>query len=153
MTSVHLLRPEPERMSGQAQVYLAASAAIALVMGAACWFWGGWFRAPAYSTLLSVLPLWAWGLTWTASAALSGYAAVRRRELPARLSLIVSAGATGMWASGFIAAAIEGRLTGPTGIVGWFGLVLKDLIVCVDPLRTPLEPVLRRLRRLNGSSP
>lgn len=139
------LRPEPERMTGRAQVYLAVTAVTHALMAYVCGFREDWFKASSYQTIRGVMPLPAWSAIFLVSALVCTYAALRRSETAARIGLILAASFIGTWEFGLVAAAINGTLAGPTGLIGWGALVAKDLIVCLEPLRTPLEPVLRRI--------
>ena len=142
------LTVQPEQMTPRAQAYLLATAVITHgPLAYYCAFHGDLFTATSYNTIRSVMPLQVWAVLFVTAAMTCAYAAIRRSEIAARVGLILAASFTGMWAFGFIAAAVAGTISGPTGIIGWLSLVAKDLIVCSNPLRTPLEAVLRRIEK------
>ncbi len=131
------------KMSPRARAYLWATAIPNAVIGGYCILDAPILRTPSYTTIGGVLPFPAWGALFTLVALFAAGGAISGRELPARLALVGSAFAFAMWAGGFGWAYFQGHLSGPTGVLVWGTLAVKDLIVCRQPLRSPFEVLTR----------
>jgi hypothetical protein len=100
-------------------------------------------RGPSYGVIHAVLPWPWWSALFLTVTALSIVGAISGREAASRLALIGAACSAATWAAGFGVAYFEGRLAGPTGVIVWGAIAVKDLIVCRQPLRSPFEPLTR----------
>lgn len=133
------------RMSARARFYLWATAVPALVVSLFCFFGGDLLAAPPYSVIRTVgFDTFAyWGGLYGVVAVCAAWAAVRGHETLARVALILSACAMACWAAGFGIAYHTHHLAGPTGVLVWGTLAVKDLTVCRQPLRSPFEAITR----------
>jgi ABC-type arginine transport system permease subunit len=133
------------RMSARARFYLWATAVPALVVSLFCFFGGQLLRAPSYSVIRTVgFNTFAyWGFLYGVVAVTAAWAAIRGHETLARFALIASAFGMACWAAGFGIAYHTHHLAGPTGVLVWGTLAVKDLTVCRQPLRSPFEAITR----------
>lgn len=139
------LARQSDDMTPRARAYLATAAVRHFLLALACVTIPDSFTSSSFDAIRSVLPLQAWGVVFFGVTVVAAWAVVRRSEPAARLSLIMSASSTAVWAGGLVAAYFTGTLTGPSGPIIWWAVVLKDLIVCRQPMRSPFEPLVRSL--------
>lgn len=144
----------PERMTGRARGYLAIAAGRHLVLGTLCAVKPEHFTSGSYDGIKDALPfvtgdgaLVVWGVIFIVVGILNVVPVVTGREVYARAGLLLGIVVTGFWIGGFIAAQITGSAAGPSGLVVWSALVLKDLTMLRDPLRNPFEPIVRQMMR------
>ena len=142
--SVTLPHPAPaDEMSPRARVYLAAGTFRHLTVGLFCIFAAHQFAAAAFLPIIRYLDLRVWGIAMVATAITLTLGALLRNRTMARTGLIMSAGITSLLASGlWLGAGLiwfsGGKATPITAII-LTALVVKDLAVCTDPMKTPLE--------------
>lgn len=135
-------------MTTRARGYLAVDVVFHGIVGLTCLFAADRLAAPSFRFIADLLPFQVWALGFLVTAAVCLYALVRSSEDWARLGLVASAVLTAVWAGGFMAALADVPLdqpAPPTGVAAWLAIAAKDLIVCRQPLRSPFEPLIRRL--------
>ncbi|GAB3598612.1 hypothetical protein GCM10027586_00680 [Kineococcus gypseus] len=136
---------EPERMTGRAQWYLIITAGAYLFIARFAIFHPDQWVSPSYDAIRLVAPLPAWGMAMVAAATMCLLGALTKSEGWARLGVAMAALSSGAWAWGFFASWVIGTLAGPTGPVAWGLITSFHLLQSRNPLRLPLEPVLRRV--------
>lgn len=139
-----------ERMTARARGYLTIAGVRHLLIGATCILASDLFISPAYSQIKQVLPIPWWGLLFCGNSALCLVAAATGNGHLARVGLIFSAASTAIWAGGFVAAIVsdiqaDRPISGPTGVVIFFAVAGKDLVVCRNPMRSPFEDLGQRI--------
>jgi hypothetical protein len=150
--AISSVRDTPEAMTGRARAYLSVNGLRHLLIGVFIIVQPGQFSAGAFIPIVSVIrPLWIWGAAFVATAVVCGVAVWLRSRAWARSGLIASAGTTavaaaGLWL-GIINLWLEGRPATIFTATILAALVAKDLIVCSQPMRTPLEDRLAPLPR------
>ena len=138
-----LLSEQPERMTNRAKLFLLTATVQHGALAAVCLLWPHLLASKAYEPA-SVFTWVAWGLAFAGVAAVCAWAAVTSNERLGRTGLAMSAVASGMWAAGFLLAFVLLK-QGLVGAVAFAVLMLKDLVALPDPLRAPMEPVVRRV--------
>ena len=133
----------PEEMSIRARVYLSAGLFRHLTTGLFCIFAANQFAAAAFIPIINFVSLPVWGGSMVCAAVALGCGAWLRHRTIARVGLIMSAAITALLASGLWLGAgfiwfSGGKATPITAII-LTALVVKDLAVCTDPMKTPLE--------------
>lgn len=136
---------DPEKMTPRARAYLAITAIQNGLLAYCCIAIPGTFRSSSFMPIISVAPLWVWGLMFCGSSAFSIAAAIAQRATLARIAMSWSAVAMGLVATGLVIAMINGMLTAPTGPIVWTALAAKDFVVCAQPMRSPFEALAQRL--------
>lgn len=134
----------PDKMTGRARRYLLIAAVRHLLIAVSTWVAADQFTSSSFDVIRAILPLWAWGVVFAGAGLTCAAAAVTGREILARVGLILSASSSALWAGGFLASYFAGELTSPTGVVIWWAVTVKDLIVCEQPLRSPFEALIRQ---------
>ena len=139
-----------ERMTARARGYLLIAGTRHLLIGTTCVTAADLFISPAYVQIKAVLPIPVWGLLFIANALVCLAAAAVGRATPARVGLILSAASTAVWGGGVVAAisadqAAGRQPSGPTGVVVFFAIAAKDLVVCRNPMRSPFEDLGQRI--------
>lgn len=140
-------------MTSRARAYLLVNVVFHGVTGLACLFAEERLAAPAFRFISELMPFWLWGIGFLITAAACLYALGRPNETWARVGLVLSAVSSAVWAGGFAAAVADvppGEPVSPTGVLAWGAIAVKDLIVCRQPLRSPFEPL---IKRLSGDEP
>lgn len=146
--------PPRERMTPRARFYMAVVATRSLLLAIFCIGFPGNFTSGGYRGLMqafepiqpeSVIQLW--GCAWAVTALTAYYATLTGREGEARAALLMSVVSTACWATGFTIALFSGIAAGPTGVIVWWALVLKDGSMLRQPLRNPFEPLVQRVLR------
>lgn len=137
----------PERMTGRARLYLLIACIRHVLVAVATWVMAGQFTSPAFDQIKAILPLPVWGILFAVAGLACGFAALFGHETLARVGLILSSTSSALWAGGFLAAALSGQTTSPTGVIIWWAVALKDLVMCGQPLRSPFEPLMRMFAR------
>lgn len=135
----------PEQMTGRARMYLAIAAVRHLLIAASTWLFTPYFTSPSFGQIRTIMPLQWWGILFAGAGLTCGIGALIGRETLARVGLILSASSSALWAGGFLAAALTGHTAAPTGVIIWWAVAFKDLVVCRQPLRSPFEPLVRML--------
>lgn len=133
----------PDEMTPRARVYLAFGCFRHFVVGWFCILASSQFTAAAFIPIVGYVALWVWGVAMVATSVLLGFGAAFRHRGAARWGLVLSAGitalmATGLWL-GATAIWLRGGTATPITAVLLTTFVGKDLAVCTDPMRTPLE--------------
>jgi hypothetical protein len=144
--SWHLwLSPPPEVMTGRARAYLGLAAAQNLALAYVCLAMPDQLRSASFVVAGSVMPFRAWGVTFAVVGigCIIGLAAARRSW--AFLGLAGSATAALMWLISYLVAASHGYLTTPIGPIVWAAMAGRDFVVCGQPMRSPLDPIIRRI--------
>lgn len=141
------LRNVPEEMTFWARVYLTIAAARQLGLGFYCLTRPELFIAGSFRTIEGIMPFRAWGAVFVATGLVLTYGVWSRKEGWARGGLLMSVGTTALWAGGFLAAYTLDSGGGPSGWIAWGSLALKDIVMCASPIRTPFEPIKRRVLR------
>lgn len=143
-SSVTLPHPAPpDEMSPRARVYLSAGMFRHITVGLFCILAADQFAAAAFLPIIGFVPLKYWGASMVLTAWTLGFGAFLRHRTIARVGLIMSAGitallATGLWLGAGFVWFSGGKATPITAII-LTALVVKDLAVCTDPMKTPLE--------------
>lgn len=135
----------PEQMTARARRYLAIASLRHVLIALTTWLAADQYRSSSFDQIRSILPLWCWGVVFAAAGSTCAVAALIGREAPARIGLILSAASSALWAGGFVAAYFAGQLSSPTGVIIWWAVTLKDLVVCEQPMRSPFEPLVRQV--------
>jgi hypothetical protein len=138
------LRHTPEKMTARARLYLLFTGLFELGIAYFAFAHPEQWRSHSYDALLLVFPLELWGGLVSVIGMLCLSAALLQHESFARVGAGLAALHAGAWASGFVAAWIIGVLQGPTGPLSWGLLTVFHLLQVAQPLRLPLEPILRR---------
>jgi hypothetical protein len=100
------------------------------------------FDSDAYNTLKLLFPLTTWGWIFIGVGTVALVAALTESATLARIALVLSVSLTAAWASGFISAAlVEEDVRNPTVLYLSLCVLLADLVLCSQPLRTPFEAV------------
>ena len=137
------LHTSPDDMSSRARVYLGAGASRHAAVGAFCIIGRDQFAAAAFIPILNFFDLSVWGVAMVATSLILLAGGSLRHRTIARTGLILSAVITALLASGLWLGAMSiwfagGKATPITAII-LTTLVIKDLAVCTDPMKTPLE--------------
>ncbi len=103
------------------------------------------FTSSTFHAVIGIAPLQTWSVVFIAAGTLIGWSAMRGSEGGARAGLGLAAVVSLMWAACFVIALFDGTSASPIGAIIWAALAGKDLVVCGQPLRSPLEPWVRRL--------
>lgn len=152
MTEAFHRAPQDERMSPRARFYMAVVAARTFALAVFCLVAPEDFTSQSYRGIIAALDelttdtaIRFWGGVFLLTAIVALFATFTGREAEARAALILSIFGAGCWAGGFIAAMIGGYGAGPTGVVIWTAIVLKDASMLRQPLRNPFEPIARKV--------
>lgn len=137
-------RTDPAKMTGRAQLYLTVGGLRHLATGAFMIFAAHRFTSASFIPIINTAPLWVWGTLSILTGSLMSFAAVARTETPARWGLIGSSIVTGMIGVGLTLAALQNSVAGVVGAFVYLSVTAKDLIQCLDPLRSPFESLFRR---------
>lgn len=143
MVTIYPHVPE-EQMTWRARAYLVVGALRHLGVGATGLAVPDTYDGDSFKILLSVLSLDLWAILFIVGGFHLGFAAIRGSVGHARVALIISAAMTSAWAMGFYLAFFAGGVVSPLGAILFSALVLKDLVQCGQPLRSPFEPIVRR---------
>lgn len=144
MTTPSILRVPEEQMTLRARAYLCIGSLRHLAMGASGLALSDTFDGAAFKVLLGVFSLEVWSILFLLGGMYLAYAAGKGDVWHARVALIFSASMTAAWAVGFFLAFRQGGVVSPIGGILFSALVLKDLVQCGQPLRSPFEPIVRR---------
>ena len=133
----------PDEMTARARIYLISGVYRYLVYGLFALIFQDQFSAATYLPIVDSLSLTMWGIVFGITAGILGLGALFRHRTLARVGLIMSAGVTGALAAGLWIGAIhiwiDGGKTTALFAATLTALVVKDLAVCTDPMKTPLE--------------
>lgn len=143
----HLPHVPEEQMTWRARTYLAIGGTRHLCTGTIAFVAARYYDDSPWAVLISVLSLKVWALAFIVGGLHFFYSAIMGEEWQARVALVVSAALTASWSAGFLLSAIEGSITALLIGVLLAALAGKDLVVCAQPLRSPFEPILRRIAR------
>lgn len=147
MNAPAFLHVPPEKMTVRARLYLAIGAARHLSVAAIAFVAANYYDGSPWAVLISVLSLKVWALAFFIGGLHFAYSATVGDEAQARVALVVSAALTASWAAGFFLSAVEGSATAVFIGVLLAALAGKDLVVCAQPLRSPFEPIVRKIAR------
>jgi hypothetical protein len=145
-TSLHkVVTVHPEQMTGRAQMYLTIAGIRHLAIGLCCLLVPWAFHTSSWRPLRALVPggLLTWGIAGCLTGLICLSAAGAKKEGWARAGLLSSAVITGLWAGALWSAVALGEASSPTGPIIWTAVVLKDLVVCRQPMRSPFEPIVR----------
>lgn len=134
-------------MTVRAQAYLCVAALRHLALGIVALTLPGVFGGAAMRVTLQVFTLQVWAVLFIVGGAHLAYSAGRGHVGHARVALVISACMTSAWAGGFLLAFRASGFASPLGGIGgivFTALVLKDLVQCGQPLRSPFEPIVRK---------
>lgn len=134
-----LRRNDPVDMTPTARQYLGSVVVSHGIIGLVLILRPDDFTSSSFDALRAPMPLPAWGCFYLAAAVLCAAAATFRDGRLAVYGLIGAAMVTGSWVGGFMAAAVMGDLTSPSGPAIYLGIMLRDLVVCRQPQRSPFE--------------
>lgn len=153
----HLPHPaSPDEMSNRARVYLYAGTFRHLTTGLFTLFAANQFSNAVFIPIINFVSLYWWGWAMVGTAASLAVGATLRNRTLARVGLIMSATVTALLASGLWLGATGQWLAGgkatPILAITLTALVVKDLAVCTNPMKTPLE-FTRMWRVALGGSP
>lgn len=139
----------PEGMTSRARWYLIIGALRHALIGIFAIGWADQWKAVAFVPILSYAPLWVWGTAMLLIAAVMGVAHRYRDPSWARMGLIASATLTLALGTGIGLGVAEAWATGqtatPVTAILLLALAFKDYAVCTQPMRSPFEPLLRRM--------
>ena len=144
---MNTLRVPEEQMTWRARAYLGVGSLRHLLIGSAIMAAEDQFDSDSFSVIISILPLYAWGVVFLIGGLHLAWAALRASEGHARTALVISAGMTAAWGVGFLLAFVQGGVVSPVGAILFSALAAKDLVVCAQPLRSPFEPIVRKYTR------
>lgn len=148
--------PEPvvsEVMTTSAFLYLLGVIVQNILLGVLCMFFPQSFKSKSFESVMAYAPLDRWGAAFFFVGIFATIALCVRRGVWPALAIGFSALVAGVWGICYIVGMIQGTSTGWIGPI-WIGsIVYKDAITITRPLRTALEPALRRLeeRTLEGA--
>lgn len=145
--SMNPLHVPEEQMTWRARAYLAVGSLRHIALGASGLALADTFQSDAFKILFDVFSLELWSILFLAGGLHLAYAAGKGSTSHARVALILSACMTAAWAVGFILAFHAGGVVSPLGGILFSALVLKDLVQCGQPLRSPFEPIVRKYVR------
>jgi hypothetical protein len=134
----------PEMMSWRARAYLAVIAMRHFAVAWICVFSPVSFGGTTYEQVRGTMSLRVWGGVFSFIGVLAVVALWRGGEALARYCLVMSAVISSIWAAGLYVAWIQGDLSAKPLPILWTALVMIDLIVASEPLRTPFEPLVRK---------
>lgn len=147
----------PGEMSSRARVYLGAGTWRHLAIGLFCLLFSDQFSAAAFIPIVGFFPLWMWGGFMVSTAVSLGLGVAFRNRTLARVGLILSAAVTSLLAAGLWLGAghvwMSGGNATPITAIILTALVVKDLAVCTDPMKTPLEFTTLWRRVVSGGAP
>lgn len=139
----HLFELAP--MTWRARVYLVASTIANLYLATLCVFFPYTFQSPTFVVVVDGAPLVAYGVAFAASAVFCAAGGLRGSANLARVGAAGSFFIYGMWALGLTIGAIAGNPTGYTGPMIWTLAAVYHGLQTVNPMRLPLEPVIRSM--------
>lgn len=131
-------------MTVRARAYLCIGSLRHLALGISGLALADTFSSDAFKVLFDVFSLEVWSILFLVGGIHLAYAAVKGSVGHARVALILSASMTAAWAVGFFLAFKQGGVVSPLGGILFSALVLKDLVQCGQPLRSPFEPIVRK---------
>lgn len=145
MTITGPLHVPEEQMTLRARAYLMVGSLRHLALGVVGLALPETFDGRAFKVILDIFDLWFWAVLFIVGGVHLSYAAVRGSVEHARVALVISACLTSAWAGGFFFASKNVGVGLPLvcGLV-FAALVLKDLVQCAQPLRSPFEPFVRK---------
>lgn len=147
----------PEEMSPRARIYLTSGVFRYAVYGLFALIFQDQFSAATYIPIVDSLSLTMWGVAFGVTAGILGLGALFRHRTLARVGLIFSAAVTGALAAGLWIGAIhiwiDGGKTTALFAATLTALVVKDLAVCTDPMKTPLELTELWRKVVDGGAP
>ena len=157
VSAPHLPHPAPpDEMSDRARVYLYAGTFRHAVTGLFTLLAADQFASAVFNPIINFFPLVFWGAAMVATAFSLGVGAVLRNRTLARVGLIMSSTVTALMAVGLWMGAtglwLHGGKATPILAITLTALVVKDLAVCTNPMKTPLE-FTRMWRVALGGSP
>lgn len=139
------LHVPPEQMTWRARIYLGIGATRHACIGLISFTAASTYDGSPWAALVSLISLTVWGALFVLGGLHFAYAALFGHAQHARWALVTSAVLTGMWAAGFLISGSNGSVTALLIGVLLGALSGKDLTMCAAPLRTPLEPFVRRM--------
>lgn len=141
----NLLGIPEEQMTLRARAYLCVSAMRHLALGFVGILLPELFEGRAFKVIFSIFNLEVWSILLVVGGFHLAYAAGRGSVEHARVGLVLSACMTSAWAAGFLYTfAHTGSGLSLVGGILFTALVLKDLVQCGQPLRSPFEPIVRK---------
>lgn len=143
-SSVALLSVPEEQMTWRARAYLTVGSLRHLAIGVTGLTLADTYDGDAFAILFRIFSLEVWATIFLVGGLHLAYAAGRGSVGHARVALIISASMTAAWAVGFGLAFHQGGVVSPLGCILFTALVLKDLVQCGQPLRSPFEPIVRK---------
>jgi hypothetical protein len=140
---------DPQAMTSRARAYLIIGGTRHFLIGGFMMRFANQFAAATFIPIVGAFPLWFWASVMLTAAGLMGAAAFLRSASIARAGLVVSGSVTLAIGVGVLAGAIlvwlDGGKATPITAILLLSLALKDFAVCTQPIRSPFEPLLRRL--------
>lgn len=146
-----------DEMSQRARIYQFAGVFRYSAYGIFAILFPEQFAAAAFIPVVKYVDLALWGAIFMLTAGFLFLGATLRNRTIARLGLIVSAGVTGVLATGLWIGAVDIWLSGGKATALFAAtltaLVIKDLACCTDPMKTPLELTAMWRRVALGGNP
>jgi hypothetical protein len=146
-----VLQSEPERMTTRARVFMAVVATRNIVVGLSLLLAQKQYGEPnlAFGVVRAVMPIPVWGIAMVAIGILAGCSAAALLRPWATWAIALSATISGTWCMCLSIQFVQvlqvaGGLS-PMLPVLWGALTAKDLVIAWQPMRSPFEPVIRRL--------
>lgn len=136
-------------MTRRARAYLAIGGTRHLLLGLFTLRFSEQYQAAVFIPIVGAFPLWFWAALMLAAAFLMGLAAWFRSASIARAGLVTSGTITlaigvGV-AAGVVIVWMHGGAAVPISAVLLLSLACKDFAVCTQPIRSPFEPLWRRI--------
>ena len=142
------MNSDPTAMTLRARTYLIVVDGLrAIILGSFLTLDPHVFDAHTYDTARALTGgnLWLWGLMFLAAGGYAIYCAVVGSSFHARIALVTSATITAVWASLYILNTVVLDISlAPWVMLSTIALVVTDLLMCSEPLRTPFEAFARQ---------
>lgn len=122
----------------RARAYIAIVGVRHVAVGLYALIWPLSFTGQSLDSVRSIAPVPVWGVMFLVIGGHALFVVVAGRELHTRLVLVASAAVTGAWATAFVLAGIQSRLSAPSIPIVWLALTGKDLVVAGMQLRLPI---------------
>jgi hypothetical protein len=150
VVSAGILTARPDVMTTRARLFMAVVAMRNLTLGVSVLVAPGFYRVStrAFDLVDALGGFGFWGWAMTGIGLMAAHAALAESRSWARGAIYASAGIAGVWLASltmqFITLAHTSGRISPMLPLLWLSLTAKDLVIAWQPMRSPLEHVIRR---------
>lgn len=150
MAAVSILHSRPDIMTTRARLFLSVVAFRNVMLGICLLVAPEFFSAPnrVFDLVRELAPLDFWGWVMVLIGAMATHAVLAESRSWARAAVYASAGVSGVWTASltiqFFTLSGTAPKMSPMLPLLWLALTCKDLILAWQPMRSPLESVIRR---------